>query len=271
VKQSEAKRHSAARQQPTLAGSLEDPSQPSLGEETSAGTSRPGQRQPTWKRVLDLAVLGLCAPILLPVFAVVTSWIKLTSKGPVLFRQDRVGQGERLFTLCKFRSMRVNADTSAHEFHLEQLVKSDGPMIKLDALGDSRLIPGGHLLRASGLDELPQIFNVLRGEMSLVGPRPCTLKEAQLYRKDQKKRFQVLPGLTGYWQVHGKNRTTFTEMVALDDFYVDHRSLLLDVGVILRTPLVLLAQISRSLKLKLQPSNERSAQPTSAVHSNGKN
>lgn len=198
---------------------------------------------PAWKRILDLASLAAALPLLAPLFAVLSVWVKLSSRGPVFFCQTRVGAGGREFRFYKFRSMRTNAETASHETHLEDLVKSNRTMTKLDALGDPRLIPGGNLLRASGLDELPQVWNVLRGDMSLVGPRPCTPKEFALYRDDQKKRFRVLPGLTGYWQVKGKNKTTFTEMIALDSYYVDHRSLLLDLTILLRTPMVLVSQI----------------------------
>lgn len=205
--------------------------------------SESGLPNPAWKRGLDLAALTIFLPILAPVWLMIAGWIRLTSPGSIFFRQQRIGRGVQPFTFYKFRSMKVNVDTGVHQSHLEELIQSDTPMVKLDVLGDPRLIPGGRFLRASGLDELPQILNVLQGRMSLVGPRPCTTSELSLYRKNQKKRFRVLPGLTGYWQVQGKNKTTFTEMIALDDYYVEHMSLWLDLKILVRTPAVLIAQM----------------------------
>ncbi len=112
----------------------------------------------------------------------------------------------------------MNSDTTTHEFYFERLMRSDAPMVKLDA-ADERIIPGGRFLRASGLDELPQLFNIIRGDMSLVGPRPCTLREFLKYEPWQQERFNAPPGLTGYWQVNGKNRTTFVEMINMDILY----------------------------------------------------
>jgi lipopolysaccharide/colanic/teichoic acid biosynthesis glycosyltransferase len=127
---------------------------------------------------------------------------------------------------------------------LQQLMDSDAPMVKLDAAGDSRIIPGGRLLRASGLDELPQLINVLKGEMSLVGPRPCLPYEAEKYLPWQNERFDAAPGLTGLWQVSGKNRTTFTRMMQLDIAYARNQSLWLDLKIICKTIPALLGQMS---------------------------
>ena len=118
--------------------------------------------------------------------------------------------------IFKFRSMKMNAETSSHEQHLASLMGNNSPMTKLDAAGDPRLIPLGRIFRATGLDELPQIFNVIRGEMSLVGPRPCLPYEFQRYERWQQERVNAAPGLTGYWQVNGKNKTTFSEMIEMD-------------------------------------------------------
>jgi lipopolysaccharide/colanic/teichoic acid biosynthesis glycosyltransferase len=116
-------------------------------------------------------------------------------------------------------------------------------MTKLDASGDPRIIPGGRILRAMGLDELPQLFNVLRGEMSLVGPRPCTPYEFQRFQAWQQERVNAAPGLTGYWQVNGKNKTTFTEMINMDIFYTKKMSLWLDLSIILRTVPAVIVQL----------------------------
>src|SRR4029077_8359938 len=122
------------------------------------------------------------------------------------------------------RTMHVDAETRTHERYFADLMQNGRPMKKLDESGDSRLIPAGRLLRASGLDELPQIFNIIRGEMSLVGPRPCLPCEFDRYERWQTERVNALPGLTGQWQVNGKNDTTFREMVVLDLFYVRNMS-----------------------------------------------
>jgi lipopolysaccharide/colanic/teichoic acid biosynthesis glycosyltransferase len=165
------------------------------------------------------------------------------SRGPAIFRQERIGRNGRRFTLYKFRSMHLNADTSRHSRHFNHLVQSGGPMVKLDLLSDSRLIPLGCLLRAAGLDELPQLFNVLRGDMSLVGPRPCLPEEYRFFSRSQRVRFQALPGLTGIWQSEGKGVSTFSEMNEMDARYVKSASPLLDLAIICRTPLALLRQM----------------------------
>jgi lipopolysaccharide/colanic/teichoic acid biosynthesis glycosyltransferase len=131
--------------------------------------------------------------------------------------------------------MAAGTDTAVHEAHIARLIETNVPMTKLDAHGDVRLIPLGWLLRAAGLDELPQLFNVLRGEMSFVGPRPCLPSEYSRYLPWQKERLHTLPGLTGLWQVSGKNRTNFNEMIELDIKYIHSRSLLLDLGIMLKT------------------------------------
>ena len=198
---------------------------------------------PSWKTILDLTCILLSIPLWLPVVLLLALWIKLASPGPVFFRQERVGHGGKRFMILKFRTMKVNVETRTHERHLEQLINADVPMTKLDAAGDPRIIPGGRFLRATGLDELPQLFNVLRGEMSLVGPRPCTPHEFKRYQEWQRERVNARPGLTGYWQVNGKNRTTFAEMIKLDIFYTKNMSLWLDLTIISKTPPALITQV----------------------------
>jgi lipopolysaccharide/colanic/teichoic acid biosynthesis glycosyltransferase len=190
---------------------------------------------PAWKRALDVTLLLAISPGLLFLAAVVAVVVKLGSRGPVLFRQRRVGYKGREFVCFKFRTMVPNAETESHRRHAQELIKSQARMVKLDAKKDPRLIPLGSLLRASGLDELPQLINVLRGEMSLVGPRPCIPYECEAYEPWHRARFDAVPGLTGLWQVSGKNRTTFDEMVLLDIEYSKRLSLRLDVGIILKT------------------------------------
>lgn len=197
---------------------------------------------PRWKRILDVSFVVAIAPFLAPLWLVITLIIKLGSKGPVFFKQDRVGLRGSRFTIFKFRTMKVGASTSVHEDHTSALIENNQPMTKLDAY-DDRLIPFGRELRAAGLDELPQLINVLLGEMSIVGPRPCLPSEFSRYSLAQRERFNSPPGLTGLWQVSGKNRTTFSEMMDLDIQYVRTRSLWLDLKIILKTPLAIIEQV----------------------------
>jgi lipopolysaccharide/colanic/teichoic acid biosynthesis glycosyltransferase len=190
---------------------------------------------PLWKRALDIGLILLFLPGLLIVGGIVALIVKFGSQGPVLFRQKRVGHKGRQFTCFKFRTMQVNAETVSHRNHTEKLIRSQAPMVKLDAQSDPRLVPFGAVLRATGMDELPQLLNVLRGEMSIVGPRPCIPYEYELYEPWQRDRFNAVPGLTGLWQVSGKNRTTFNEMIRLDIEYSERMSLWLDVMIVLKT------------------------------------
>src|SRR5881392_1129470 len=216
---------------------------------------------PKWKRFIDLAVVTLLFPVWLPVMTLVALWVAVTSPGPNFYRQPRIGFKGRRFMLIKFRTMKVNAETHIHEAYLEHLIVSDRPMIKLDATGDPRLILGGKFLRATALDELPQIFNVLKGEMSLVGPRPCTVLEFESYAPAQRARVNALPGLTGLWQVNGKNRTTFREMIEMDIFYARNICPSLDIKIILRTLPALAVQFYEII----QPVSRPGVQPTPPV------
>ena len=190
---------------------------------------------PLWKRVFDCALIFAASPLWLPVMIIIMIAVKLSSRGPIFYRQERIGYGGRRFMICKFRTMKVNVETRVHESYFERLMKTDTPMTKLDANGDPRLIGGGRFLRAAGLDELPQLFNVLCGEMSLVGPRPCTVHEFDRYLPWQRQRVNAPPGLTGYWQVNGKNKTTFSEMISMDIFYAENMSLKLDASILMKT------------------------------------
>ena len=198
---------------------------------------------PSWKRALDITVSLLALTFLSPIILLIVVGIKVVSGGPILFRQKRIGYKGNSFLLLKFRSMKVNADTSLHQDHSTSFIKEGTPMTKLDKKGDSRLIAGAWLLRASGFDELPQLINVLRGDMSIVGPRPCTNSEFAEYTEEQKARFNAIPGLTGLWQVSGKNKTTFPEMIRLDTQYCAEKTLWMDLKIMLKTPLVLISQI----------------------------
>jgi exopolysaccharide production protein ExoY len=201
----------------------------------STEPGEPTRGLPAWKRILDLVLILAVAPGWLLVGAGAALVVIFGSRGPVFFRQRRVGYKGREFTCFKFRTMRVDAEAAPHRNHFHQLMESDVPMTKLDERKDPRLVPLGALLRATGLDELPQLINVLRGEMSLVGPRPCIPYEYERYQPWQRRRFEAVPGLTGLWQVSGKNRTTFNEMIWLDIEYSERMSLWLDLQIILKT------------------------------------
>jgi len=215
---------------------------------------------PWWKRLFDLLFILLLSPILIPAMVLLAIYVKVvSSQGPVFFRQERVGLGGRKFLCYKFRSMKPEADTGVHEKYFESLVKSNQPMTKMDERGDPRLIAGGWFLRASGLDELPQVINVFKGEMSLVGPRPCTLQEFKGYADWQKERFNTLPGLTGLWQVSGKNRTTFVRMLELDIEYARTKTTFLDLKIITKTFRVLCDQVIQVGKLEQVPGDTGAA------------
>ncbi len=187
-------------------------------------------------------VLCVVALPLLSVLIAIQFVVTLTNPGPIFFRQIRVGYLGRRFCLYKFRTMGVSAPAAVHQAHFSQLMKSNAPMQKLDSV-DGRLMPGAWLWRATGLDELPQIINVLRGEMSIVGPRPCIPYEYDQYSLAQRERLKSVPGLTGLWQVSGKNRTTFDQMVRLDVAYSHKRCALLDFRIILLTLPAICGQI----------------------------
>lgn len=192
-------------------------------------------RMPVWKRLLDIvgALIGLI--ISAPLFMMIMVLIKVVSKGPIFIRQERIGHRGQSFDLLKFRTMKVDACRNVHELHVKDLMKEDKPLKKLDVDDDSRILPFAKVLRKCGLDELPQLFNVLRGDMSLVGPRPCLPYEAQEYLLWHTRRFDAMPGITGLWQVSGKNRTTFKQMMALDIRYLRRMSFWSDVKILFRT------------------------------------
>jgi lipopolysaccharide/colanic/teichoic acid biosynthesis glycosyltransferase len=209
---------------------------------------------PAAKRAFDVAFAAFVLLCTMPFFAVIAVWMRLLSPGPIFFRQERVGLNGRRFLCFKFRTMHVGASTAGHQQHLQQLIQSNTPMTKLDVKGDTRLIPGAWILRATGLDELPQLLNVLRGDMSIVGPRPCLPYEYEQFQPWQRARCEAVPGLTGLWQVSGKNRTTFEEMIRLDISYARRHTLRMDLAIIFRTIPALIDQVIDTRKA-------RSAQP----------
>lgn len=212
---------------------------------------------PRWKRVLDLAAVALGLPLLVAVGAAVYLGTRGGSPGPLLFRQERIGLRGRPFALLKFRTMHATASAAPHRDHVVDLIRRGAPMEKLDAGADGRLFRGAWLLRTSGLDELPQLVNVLRGEMSLVGPRPCLPFEFEQLTPDERGRCAVPPGLTGLWQVSGKNGTSFRAMVDLDLRYVRELSLRQDLRIIARTFPTLARQLAAGLRRRLGPTSSR--------------
>lgn len=184
------------------------------------------------KRCLDLTVAVMLLPLLLPVMAVIALAVRFDSPGRALFIQPRVGLGKRTFRMMKFRTM--VQDSERLQASLENQNEAQGPVFKI--ANDPRITRVGRLLRRTSLDELPQLFNVLKGEMSLVGPRPLPLRDVNLFdRGIQRRRFSVKPGITGLWQVSGRSNLTFTQWLELDLQYIDNWSLGLDMSVLLRT------------------------------------
>jgi lipopolysaccharide/colanic/teichoic acid biosynthesis glycosyltransferase len=195
------------------------------------------------RRLLDILVAGGLLLVLAPPLALIALAIRIDTGGPALFRQRRVGRGLREFTMFKFRTMYSDADTTPHRKYVQALIGGDrgsarGRLYKLSV--DVRVTPVGRFLRSWSLDELPQLINVLRGEMALVGPRPVIPYEVEMYPDEYLRRFDVKPGLTGLWQVSGRNERTYEEMVRFDLEYAADASLLLDLRILARTvPVVL--------------------------------
>jgi undecaprenyl phosphate N,N'-diacetylbacillosamine 1-phosphate transferase len=197
--------------------------------QSSAASSRNGKAFLFAKRAIDLVAASLALVLLLPVVVVVCVVVKLGSKGPVLFRQKRLGKGGVPFTLYKFRTMRDGAP----------LVRNADGSAFVGA-GDPRLTRAGRFLRDSTLDEIPQLVNVLKGDMSLVGPRPDLLEQLELYDDLMRRKLEVKPGMASLSLVHGRNSLAWYKRAELDVYYVDHRSLLLDAKVFLMALLMVL-------------------------------
>ncbi len=215
----------------------------------------PGTAEPPRSRRADAVVVAArrCAAtvvavaalvVLSPVLLALVLAIRLDSPGPAIFRQRRLGRDLRPFTVLKFRTMRAGSDCAPHRDYVRALIAGEEPdggragLYKLAA--DERVTRVGRLLRRWSLDELPQLVNVVRGEMALVGPRPVLAYEAEMYPAWYRRRFSVRPGLTGLWQVSGRNERSYEEMVRLDIEYVDRRSLALDVRILAKTVWVVL-------------------------------
>jgi exopolysaccharide biosynthesis polyprenyl glycosylphosphotransferase len=189
------------------------------------------------KRSFDVVIAGLVLVLTLPILAIAAVAIKLDSRGPVLFRQVRVGKDGELFEMFKLRTM--VRDAEARRSELEELNESSGPLFKIRA--DPRITRVGRFLRKSSIDELPQLWNVIRGDMSVVGPRPALPSETEEWTPDLRERLRVLPGITGMWQVSGRSEADFELYRRLDLYYVDNWSLTHDVKIVLKTLFVVLA------------------------------
>ena len=196
------------------------------------------------KRLTDIVVSAACLVALLPVIAAIMIGIKLGSRGPLIFRQERVGQFGKRFIFLKFRSMYVNNDATEHKKYVQSFIA--GKVVAAeDACGqkvfkltrDKRVTPFGQFLRKTSLDEIPQFFNVLRGEMSLIGPRPSVSYEFESYERwHQRRVIEVKPGITGLWQINGRSSTTFDEMVRLDLQYARDWNFWMDLKILIETP-----------------------------------
>jgi len=197
------------------------------------------------KRALDVTIALTALLCLAPLLLLIAILIKLDSRGPVLFAQERVGydpktHAPRNFMFYKFRSMQHRADTEVHRAHVTNLIKNRVTLAAgqqtLKLVNDRRITRVGRVLRDGSLDELPQLLNVLKGDMSLIGPRPGLPYEVELYEEWHKRRLEALPGITGWWQVKGRSRVSFDEMVCMDIEYIEKQSVLLDLEILLLTP-----------------------------------
>jgi len=193
------------------------------------------------KRAIDIAFSLFALVLIAPCLAVIATAIKLTSKGPVMFRQERLGYHGKRFKSLKFRTMNMINEPAIHARYVQQLIAGKlgpvGEQTTYKLSNDPRITPVGRFLRRTSLDELPQFWNVLRGDMTLVGPRPPIPYEWERYEPWHKQRLSSKPGITGLWQVKGRSRTTFDAMVELDIQYARNPSLLLDLKILLSTPI----------------------------------
>ena len=207
----------------------------------AASTSKGWERA---KRVFDIIAGTTMLIVLAPLLALIALAIILDSPGPIHFRQERYGRGRRPFIVLKFRSMHHGASPTSHRRYIEQLATApdDGAAVLKKLIDDPRVTRVGAFLRRTSLDELPQLVNVLRGEMSIVGPRPALPYELEYYEPEHYERFRVRPGLTGLWQVSGRNEIGFLGMLSLDAHYARTTCARIDAEILLRTPHALLAR-----------------------------
>lgn len=192
---------------------------------------------PVAKRVLDMLIASAMLLLAAPVMLIVALAIRLDSPGPIVFRQTRIGKDHQPFTFFKFRSMYHKSDCSAHQQFVKNLINGETPKdcSGYKMAGDRRITRVGKFIRKTSLDELPQLFNVIKGDMSMVGPRPPIPYEVAEYKEWHHRRLSVVPGLTGLWQVRGRSSVSFDDMVKLDLAYVEQRSLSLDLSLLAET------------------------------------
>ena len=215
---------------------------------------------PIWKRCIDIIGASAGLLLLLPFFLLLSIYIKIVSPGPVFYKSERIGHKGKTFTFIKFRTMHISNDQNFHGSRVKELITKGGSWTKFDDY-DPRIIPGGKILRKAAVDELPQLLNILKGEMSLVGPRPCIPYEAEEFLRWHTHRFDIMPGLTGLWQVSGKDILSFEEMVRLDIAYARRMSMLFDVYLILKTPFAVIGLIMRAISRRIpHPELESSEQ-----------
>ncbi|MDQ6672948.1 MAG: sugar transferase [Chloroflexota bacterium] len=195
------------------------------------------------KRVLDVVVAGALLALLWPLLLVAALLVRLSSSGPILFHQERIGRDGKPFTLYKFRTMLDKNDPSVHRAYVQALIGGEAAAVggTFKLLHDARITRTGRMLRRFSLDELPQLFNVLNGSMSLVGPRPALAYEVDAYGDRERQRLSVTPGITGLWQVSGRATLNFHQMIAFDLAYIDGWSLGLDLEILRRTPAAVLS------------------------------
>jgi len=194
------------------------------------------------KRLLDLVLASIGLVLTLPLLGFLALLVKLESKGPAMYAAERVGEAGQHFACHKLRTMRTDMDDSIHRDYLRYLIANSGDVVAERIRDDPRITRVGRWLRKSSLDELPQLWNVLRGEMSMVGPRPPLPYEVECYQPWQMGRLAVRPGLTGYWQVLGRGQVTFDDMCRMDLSYIEKRSLSLDLWILLKTPLAVVSR-----------------------------
>lgn len=195
------------------------------------------------KRILDLIAASLGLIVAAPLAGIISILIKMSSPGPIVFKQTRIGKDGNEFQFYKFRSMRVNCDDAPHREYIKLFIEGNEEELKklqskkklYKMTSDDRITPVGKFLRRTSLDELPQLLNVFKGEMSMVGPRPHIPYEVDMYKDWHKRRLKGTPGITGWWQIHGRSRVTFDESVRMDIWYLEHQSLILDIRIMLRT------------------------------------
>jgi lipopolysaccharide/colanic/teichoic acid biosynthesis glycosyltransferase len=214
-----------------------------LPVDAAPATAQPKALTSIGKRALDVVVALVLIVLTSPIWIVAAIRIRATSPGPILFRQERVGAGGKVFTCYKFRTMTHGASDAPHRQLVQRMLDSaetSGEAVEpYKVNGDVRIIPAARWLRRTSLDELPQLINVLRGEMSIVGPRPPLQYEVERYDRWHHERLTVRPGITGLWQVSGRNRLTYHEMCALDLEYIRGWSLWNDIVIMARTPWVM--------------------------------